>query len=449
MSANDALRDLTQLLSTHTDSSGRQTFPFVFRSRLKKWAGNQTVNTGKGMKASQVEEAKKFWRQCVTQGDFSELTQRTVRILSSDSSSVKSTEFARYVNDRAQRLSPRVVRTLLPTLHQEWNENPAAHKVMIAAVRSWIDAYKGKDQVLLNWQMNIERLAGSAAPSLIGREVAFSLEEAGVILERFKLKTGMTKFAMLANDHAIVELSKTITSAALPSNDRWSFLLEKLLKTNLASRAAKVNALSYLIQTLRQADASRWHQPREDLKTFILTSKDFGDPRIHPERWYQFPREAVEALVAWLSEEDIEFFFKLIIRDDPHGRRDYWLQFVPHVRASRVAVSKSDQQRHYLKLEEWRKKGRDFASITGDASAFLLDFGDFVAVEFSKTGNACFVFEKKVFLESVVSLHKRSFTVGELKNHNYFYRRTHIGPWQEELNYDLSLIGLRPVGRKL
>lgn len=453
MAIQEAFDDLFHVLyslpqTVHTNKVGAIVFPFEYRSQLKKWASERAQYQEKPVKRSHLEEARNAWTVCSSKDDYSQLTQRNVRMLCSDGSMLRVAVFANYIQKNAEHLSPRTIRTLVPTMHNEWNVGSTTHDLIRAAALSWIQQYVGKDKTLLLWKSSSEKLLSPAGPTLIGKQVVEKLEDSRAVLERYRLKTGMSMFAVAANDAALAQLCNIVGTSQQPRHDMWQFLLERLLRDGLLSRTAKEKAVYHLIMTLRLKDESSWGQTKEDLKTFVLTSKEFGDPRLNPERWTKAPSEVVDTLIAWLSEEDIEFFFNLIITFDPHGRKKYWLQFVPHIKCSRVAVSATDETNHYLKLKEWRRKGRDFAKVSGEASAFILDFGSFVAVEFSKVNNACFIFDKQSFARAVGSLYSKSFDVGALKSPRYWHRQPHHTNWQSDLTSVLAGIGLRPV-RKL
>ncbi len=449
-SAFDDLFHVLQALPTEVkkNSAGVITFPFTYRSRLKKWAGEQTQKSQSPVRASHLEEAKKAWLKCASSNDFTQLTQRNVRMLSSDGSFVRSEAFAEYLKLNTNLLTPRIVRTLVPTMHTEWGLNPKANQLISEATFNWIRQYSGKDKTLLLWKQHSHELFTATGPARIAAQVIQELEDTRTILETYRLKTGMSLFAVAANDYALGQLCTIVGRSEQPQQAKWQFLLDKFLRDGLLSRAAKENAIGNLILTLRSKEGSYWDQTKDDLKTYVLTSKEFGDPRINPERWTKMPPEVVETLVAWLSEEDIEFFFNLIITDDPHRRKDYWLRFIPHIKSSRVAISAIDESAHYLELQEWQRKGRDFAKVSGDASAFILDFGDYVVVEFSRVGNACFVFDKKTFGLAVGSFYRKSFALGSLKHPRYLYRQSHFSNWQTDLNNKLSSIGIRPAGKR-
>src|SRR5439155_15930958 len=93
------------------------------------------------------------------------------------------------------------------------------------------------------------------------------------------------------------------------------------------------------------------------------------------------------------------FFFDLIMagQEDRHNRREFWLRYVGRVGNSRVAMGTRDRDRLRVQLTELKKRGRsEYAHLEDpfedDVSAFIMDFGRAVVVEFSKPGNACFIY---------------------------------------------------------
>src|SRR5262249_1699688 len=91
---------------------------------------------------------------------------------------------------------------------------------------------------------------------------------------------------------------------------------------------------------------------------------------------------------------DIEFFFEHVLpnREDEHGRKPFWLKYVKHVQRSRPLLCWEDHQRLLTTRARMKEQIGNFGRIEGGTSAFLLDFGPVVVVEFSRIANACYVF---------------------------------------------------------
>jgi EH_Signature domain len=188
---------------------------------------------------------------------------------------------------------------------------------------------------------------------------------------------------------------------------------------------------------------------RDTVKDFVLREERLGDPRRNPTQWTNagLATEA-ETVTSWLSEEDLRFFFDSIMKGqpDPHGRYQFWLRYVDRVRNFRVAIGEKYRQSHRVELDGLKKRGRSYAELDGwDASAFIMDFGSVIVVEFSQTGNACSVHEAKAGREKIGDLRANKFYKSKLKRPLRslgWFRHDHDGNWKREVRQYLSGFGV-------
>ncbi|MGD0076232.1 MAG: EH signature domain-containing protein, partial [Candidatus Binataceae bacterium] len=90
-----------------------------------------------------------------------------------------------------------------------------------------------------------------------------------------------------------------------------------------------------------------------------------------------------------------------------------------------------------------------YAGATGqDTSAFLLDFGTVVAIEFSKVGNACYLYEKQAAEKVIPDFwSSKPFSASELKKRPIAALRVphdSQGKWRHYLEMKLAQYGVRP-----
>jgi len=194
----------------------------------------------------------------------------------------------------------------------------------------------------------------------------------------------------------------------------------------------------------------------EAIVHLVRSDPRFGDPR-HPQNhnnWVGMD-EASRRLQEWLSAADITFFFETVLPKgkDPHGRKAFWLRYVGcRGLRSRPLLSNSDKWR--LRDVLWKKgaQASDFGRLLDeDTSAFILDFGPILAIEFSAVGNACYVYEKRVAAEIVPDIWTSlPFSKTDLK------RKTKIATsqpiihdrqnrWKQEMERFLARYGIRAV----
>jgi hypothetical protein len=150
--------------------------------------------------------------------------------------------------------------------------------------------------------------------------------------------------------------------------------------------------------TLLHPVTSRDPELQEALTKLVLQDTRLGDPRLlrNMKNWLGI-HEARQRLLQWLSRADINFFFEHVLPDgiDPHSRKAFWLRYVSRVQMSRPLLNRDDEARLRITMQSQQEHMEHFGHIRGRAtSAFLLDFGTVLVVEFSQAGNACYLYEK-------------------------------------------------------
>lgn len=156
-------------------------------------------------------------------------------------------------------------------------------------------------------------------------------------------------------------------------------------------------------------------------------------------------------MLQWLSRADITFFFEHVLPEgtDPHGRKAFWLRYVSRVLMSRPLLNQDDATRLRITMSSQQGHMEHLGRIGGrEPSAFLLDFGNVVVVEFSRVGNACYLYEKPQAAKLIPDFWTpEAFSVSRLKsrllatetiNHDRF------GKWRTNLAQLLARYGIRP-----
>ncbi len=151
---------------------------------------------------------------------------------------------------------------------------------------------------------------------------------------------------------------------------------------------------------------TRYHHAyyREQPSTLLKqTAQDnWGSPQILSKQnsWLQYVKKDVCAMVvAWFAKEDLEHFFKLLKGDAEvdQARLHYWLRFANQMSYTRIVMG----------ADAWNERGRDFVHFReknkgrlgklmggpGHNNAVIMQIGKYLFVEFSGTGNACFVYK--------------------------------------------------------
>jgi len=335
------------------------------------------------------KELKDRWLQMLNEGRVGEFTQRELRTLSWHADVAISPRFIEYIDGRS--ITKGVIRGILASYVAVWDRaNPDIE--LNKKLKSWV-SQEGSSAKLAWWNEHPEYWLKPDAPQAISQKIRTGLMTVDVATKEFRAPTAsmllVAAFSRAAED--MPQAADLLTAAEL------DYLLKKLIQEKLLELPSLHKAVCNLVKSRLANDSNAF---RTDLVNALLTHPKLGDPRIQGANWAgQSLAEARVRLLSWLSAEDIRTFFEIILtrESDPHGRKRFWLRYEKRILLSRVFISTSDRKKRREQLEELSKRGRNYGSIYQPTSAFVLDLGRIVAVEFSQVGNALYLYTKANF----------------------------------------------------
>lgn len=208
---------------------------------------------------------------------------------------------------------------------------------------------------------------------------------------------------------------------------------------------------------------SRYHiaayreKPSSLLKQVALDN--WGSPQIRSKQnsWLQYVEKDVCAMVvAWFAKEDLEHFFNLLKGEAEvdQSRLHYWLRFANQMSYTRIIMGSDawqDRGRDFVHFRE-KNKGRLSRLIGGSGhnNAVVMQIGDYFFVEFSGTGNACFVYKaddspfnpEKSQLDLTKDLKQRHRTVEWMTHSPAPSRPDRIEGWLSKFDDKLAKLGV-------
>jgi len=274
---------------------------------------------------------------------------------------------------------------------------------------------------------------------------------ASLILHKAQpIRDVISNLGLFENTNFVSSVATETVSSCIARMNRPSAATALLFSDYLQSPYLRREDLKRLFSELILSQTvSKNEELQNKVIDFVLAHSDFGDPRLHQERWTGVSDEARRTLIQWLSREEINVFFELLIRkkDDKHNRKDFWLEYVPKVQQSRALIGPVDRRRNVIVLQELEGKGRTYGELTGDreASAFILDFGSIVAVEFSQVNHACYLYSKNSFERLVKNFWAETLDIHDLKNQELAHERItrSMRDWQGSTRTILAKRGIR------
>ncbi len=333
------------------------------------------------------------------------------------------------------------LRGLLYCYHERFSSLSKDHKFS-AKLRTLIASKSSANGTVSKWNNSVDSLIGEKAPRNFAKDAGRNWELPEKRLEKFGLNP-TTEFAQrFASELALLAADRFDSI----KQNQLTKIIQGILSSNLVDRKDYKKAISSIILSYT---ANQKEEIQGVLIDFFLRNEGLGDPRISPEKWAGIKESAKSRVIQWLSREDINFFFELLLRDrdDKHGRKSFWLQYVDKVSRSRALISKEDLRKHSVRLREMEDKGRSYGEFVGSnsSSGFVLDFGRIVVIEFSEVGNACYIYEKEAFSELCKDFWAKEFPFTHLKDRNVVAERItrSMKDWQSSARQILSKFGVR------
>lgn len=150
----------------------------------------------------------------------------------------------------------------------------------------------------------------------------------------------------------------------------------------------------------RYAQTKLRAEPHADLLDIAL--ERWGNPQVRTRQnlWLHHVDEPVCTMaVAWLAKQDLNHFFTLLKGEAgvDQSRLFYWLRYAEQMTFTRIVLGRDALYDRSTDFVEFRAKNRMRLSNLGNATAannaVIMQIGSYYFVEFSATGNACYVYE--------------------------------------------------------
>ena len=185
----------------------------------------------------------------------------------------------------------------------------------------------------------------------------------------------------------------------------------------------------------------------------------WGNPQVRTSQnlWQQHVDETVCAMaVAWLAKQDLNHFFTLLKGESgvDQSRLFFWLRYADQMSFTRIVMGSSAANDQSTDFVAFRAKNRNRLSVltstTAANNAVVMRLGNYYFVEFSATGNACYVYQvdKAPFDPTAreLSLHqlKQKFEASGWWTHSPApYRPDELTGWLSKFDLELGALGIR------
>lgn len=187
----------------------------------------------------------------------------------------------------------------------------------------------------------------------------------------------------------------------------------------------------------------------------------WGSPQMRSKQnaWLQFVEQPVCAMVvAWFAKEDLEHFFTLLKGETEvdQSRLFYWLRFASQMSYTRIVMgidAWNDRGSDFVAFRE-KNKGRLSQLIGGPShnNAVVMQIGNYFFVEFSGTGNACYVYRAdsapfdpdKTVLALATELKQPARAMKRMSHSPAPRRANLVEGWLDKFDVELQTLGIVP-----
>lgn len=222
--------------------------------------------------------------------------------------------------------------------------------------------------------------------------------------------------------HGQLEELSTLKTILQISENSWLWeqmfldLADNIAKMSEATFVAKINALLDLMKIYPQhanallAMILKRYERSSMRDTIHHRLKDasleiWGSPQIGFKKnvWLLHAGEdVVKMVLRWFAKDDLEHFFKLLQGEAgvDQNRLTYWLRFVDQMAFTRILLGHDAFYDRGTEYAEFRAKNKGrFGQLTGGGAssnnAFIMQIGEYIFVEFSGKGNACYTYQSE------------------------------------------------------
>jgi hypothetical protein len=393
-----------------------------------------------------LEEYVRQWKDYLD-GKLQSLERRAIRNLCWHPETATSHTFQYYLDHEVVSLSSRALQGLVRSCHASWSPRFANDKV-VSKVRARLERYQGPSRLLAKWR--------PASSMLLGPDGAERFGD-GMLRESAPIKTFSQSWGIAEEFSPYVQAAAACAAEICRGQmDRVPKLREYLLIQLLPWQGWPLDRFKEEAGKTVLHPSSQGEPIREAVSRFVRQDRRLGDPRLplNQPNWAGI-RDAERRVIEWFSQFDIVFFFEHVLPrgKDPHGRKQFWLRYVRRVTQSRSLLNWDDRLRLETQLRAKREESKESGRIDGHTSAFLLDFGNIVIVEFSVPGNACYVYDQREFKEILPDFWTRvTLTVTGLKKKRSSLTKqagstwdgVHRPGWESDASQLLAERGVRP-----
>ena len=197
------------------------------------------------------------------------------------------------------------------------------------------------------------------------------------------------------------------------------------------------------------------------LRDFVINASVWKNPKLKAAgiatAWNQVPEAVWRMVLGWVNERNLKDFFDILASRShaDHGRLKFWSQYMKQISWTRLVFGAETiwQKTHNAGIRALLESEEGaYATLQGspdkELDAFLMQIGEYIFVEFSKSGNGAYAYRAS---DLPFHLHASIYsgTTSDLKSGFYSNGKgvakiIHRDGWQKRTTLELSELGIHP-----
>ncbi len=198
-----------------------------------------------------------------------------------------------------------------------------------------------------------------------------------------------------------------------------------------------------------------------ELRDFVIRTSVWKNPKLKAAgiatAWNQVPESVWRMVMGWVNERNLRDFFDILAarRHADHGRLKFWSRYMNQISWTRLVFGSETiwQKNHNAGIRALLESEEGtYATLQGapdkELDAFLMQIGEYIFVEFSKTGNGAYAYRAS---DLAFNLHADSYAgstsdlkCGYYRNGRGVAKIIHTPGWEERTATELGKLGIHP-----
>lgn len=249
-----------------------------------------------------------------------------------------------------------------------------------------------------------------------------------------------------------------VRHATLADDDQFRSQILMLIELIKSAPVYRDKAIAEILNRYYKCPSKTVHP---ELRDFVIHASVWKNPKLKAAgiatAWNQVPVAVWRMVMGWVNERNLRDFFDILAsrRHADHGRLKFWSRYMNQITWTRLVFGSETiwQKNHNAGIKALLESEEGtYATLQGaqdkELDAFLMQIGDYIFVEFSKTGNGAYAYRAS---DLAFNLHANTYagSTSDLKCGYYSNGRgvakiIHTPGWEDRTAVELRRLGIHP-----